>query len=342
MPPDKEIAADTVTPTPVVAAAVAPEVTPEAPASDAGQSGDTAPKTMEEAIAAAVGPKEGDEESGANAKDIVAPKQDAAHSSGDAGDANDDDKLIAGLSKRAQSRFRKLVEEKKALDGSVKELSGYRDQMTAMAELFQSTGLSPEKLAEVIELNGQLQSEDATLRGKAFARMEAMRADMAKRFGIAVPGVDVLADFPELAKQVEELEITRAAAEEIARARKAGEVRDMDAQERAAQANAERAQRMEVAAAVEDMNALGKSLAASDPAFEAKMKIMHAKVLPRLRGLPPAQWKTGFMAAWDGLGEVRSTSQPSPPVVRGLAGGSAEPEPRNMLDAVNQALRGLS
>lgn len=132
--------------------------------------------------------------------------------------AQEDAELLEGIkSERGRERVQKLIAERN-------ETKAQAEQVTAslgeIQKVVQDAGMDAEQFARHIEFSRLLNSNDPQNLNVAAQMVEQVRADIYKRLGKDAPGVDVLADFPDLAQRVNGFEISREAALEIAQYRR--------------------------------------------------------------------------------------------------------------------------
>ena len=111
---------------------------------------------------------------------------------------------------RGQDRIRQVFSERKQL----------RQDVETFRSLVRETGLSAEEFAETLELARLMKSGDERGLQVALASLEQQRAQVARRLGVEVQGVDLLADQPDLAAAVAGMEMTRERAVELAKYRR--------------------------------------------------------------------------------------------------------------------------
>jgi hypothetical protein len=265
-----------------------------------------------------------------------------------ADETDDDEKFAATLKKNARERFQKLNERTKALtlekQRALEEAQTHKTALAEFANLFQSTGATAEQMAQAIELSLQLKSGTPADRKAALARIEEMRAQLAIELGVDAPGVDALDGFDDLKKSVENMEITRQLALELAASRRHAQQADTTMASEQERMRRQKAFDVERDAAIEEMNVFGQKLATEDPAYAEKIAILQKEFFPYIqREVPPRQWKRAFTAAWATLDRVRTTPKQSVvPASPRLAGGSAEIAPKSQLEAVTRALAAMT
>jgi hypothetical protein len=130
----------------------------------------------------------------------------------------EDAELLAGInSGRGRERVQKLITERN-------ETRAQADQVTQslgeIQQIVQSAGMDANQFAEHIEFARLANSNDPQNLRVAAQMIEEARSDIYKRLGVDAPGVDVLADFPDLAQKVNNFEMDRQSALEVAQLRR--------------------------------------------------------------------------------------------------------------------------
>lgn len=127
--------------------------------------------------------------------------------------------LLDGVkSERGKERIKAMLAERKQA----------QSELTEFREMVVSTGMSPQQFAQSLEFGRLVNSGQEADKRTALAMLDAARADLVKELGIEAPGVDPLADYPDLVKSVEGMEVSRERALEIAKYRRREEVRQRE------------------------------------------------------------------------------------------------------------------
>ncbi|WP_313319509.1 hypothetical protein [Stenotrophomonas sp.] len=199
--------------------------------------------------------------------DAAAPAAAAAASSQpDAIDAEIKDLGIAN--ERTQKRFRELSERA----AEVETLRPDAERGRQWEETIKSTGADPQQMGNALNYLAAINSGDPAAMGQAYDFMQQEMAWLAKQLGRPAPGYDPLAEHAELAKQVADGDMTRAAAEELIRTRRATALQ-LDSQQRQRQQAEHQGMAQQVHQdALQQVGALGQQLRAADPQFEAKFR----------------------------------------------------------------------
>lgn len=245
------------------------------------------------------------------------------------------------LKVETKTRMKKLV-------NLTKELSTARDSATKdrdeLINMMQGTGAPPDEVGQTLHFLKLSHSTDRAQQEQALEYAQGLAANLARRLGKPIPGVDMLAGHEDLRAAMTSGSITRKYAEELAAQREAVKVRTTDTA-RESEASQQAAVRQK---ARDDLNALEVELKASDPAgYDAKRAQLTGILQPLFVNMHPSKWAPAFREAY---GKLRAVAQPKPRVVpsggnqplraRQPAGGSngQVAEPKNMAEAVAAGL----
>ncbi|WP_282275208.1 hypothetical protein [Stenotrophomonas sp. PS02297] len=196
---------------------------------------------------------------------------------------------------RTQKRFRELTERA----AEVEALRPEAERGRQWEETIKSTGADPQQMGNALNYLAAINSRDPAAMAQAYDFMQQEMAWLAKELGRPAPGYDPLAEHAELAKQVADGDMTRAAAEELIRTRRATALQQ-DSQQRQRQAR----EQSEAASsaqeqAMQDVQTLGSQLRAADPQhFDAKFKAIQPMVAVIQNNLPPQQWAAAIQQAY--------------------------------------------
>jgi hypothetical protein len=255
-----------------------------------------------------------------------------------------------GLHAKTQARFAEVIGALKTHEGmiakqndTIKTLGEARDAILGVLE---ETHTSQEQLSAYLEFNALLQSKDPKDWESALQMVEGQRAALYKALGREPEGggLDLLADFPDLKKQVDEEEITRAAALEIAKGRRDRAARDAETQRQQQHQHAQQqtaAQRKQAAeTALTEIERWTAGLSKTDLDYKAKEDKLLAKIDGVLKNYPPNQWLPTLKLLYEGI-EIQKTDTGGSRQERPLRPSGAVPgakAPNSMLDAINQGL----
>lgn len=250
------------------------------------------------------------------------------------------DPIPQTVAPRTRERITSLIKEVKDRDGIV-------EQHRELFNTIQSTGVSPENFGHTLTVLRLFNSDKIEDNRQAYIFLQSQVAEMAKKLGETVPGVDPLEGHADLKEAVEAQSISSQHAGELAAARNraaaviAANNANTQTQEAAA---AEWNQANTVAKAA--LNALGKTLSGLDANYETKAKAVMAKITPTLGGIHPSKWVQLFQDEYAALGKKvvtvpgakKVTGQPLRPNKQPAGGG--QKQPGSALEAVEAALAG--
>lgn len=243
-------------------------------------------------------------------------------------------------SERGRERIRATFTKLKETEGIKQQLE---QDITEFKEMVQSTKMQPEEFAQMLEFGRLLNSGDESSARVALQMLDDQRAAICKQLGIEVPGVDVLADFPELKAAVDNMEMTKDHALALAKYQ-----RKEQQQQRVAQVQHEQQQDMR-----QYQDAIAQAGKTSEAYFATrKHEVDYAPKLARIQAYfanpdnvksfietyQPNQWHAQFKFMYDNMtvapAQPPKNSQPlrSRSVSHGapVANSNASPEERIM------------
>lgn len=252
-----------------------------------------------------------------------------------------------GLTPKAQARFRELTD---TLRTTSQRAQTAEQAMTQFRGVLDQAGTTPQQLGAMLEF-GRLMNEGGpeNLRA-ALSVLDQQRAFIAQALGEELPGVDLLAGYPDLQTAVEQLDITPEMARRIAaeRAQAQRQQAQVQAQLQGLETARTRSQaQAQVQQVSQQIDAVGAQWAAQDPDFQAKWSVISAN-LDTLRDaegrvqLPPGQWLPWLQRQYEVVSRAwparpAAPRQPGPLTASSLAGGGA-PAPKSALEAMELAL----
>lgn len=125
-----------------------------------------------------------------------------------------------GLSERANARWAALAERAKQAPVLEQQAAEARQEVAAVRNLVQSSGLDPEEFRGALEMGRLFKSRNPQELQAALQRLDGLRADLSARLGVDAPGIDLLAEYPDLKAKVEGLMLSQEDALEIVRLRR--------------------------------------------------------------------------------------------------------------------------
>lgn len=279
--------------------------------------GDKPPADKDEGDAAAEGKDKtdaGDKKDGAAA----AAGADAAKPGADKKDGKDagkdEDKAAAEavekeitdlkLQGKTADRFRELSNQVRDLsrrptDDDLAPLRAAAERASQWEGIIKESTAKPEQLQSLLGYAQAINSGDPGAMNSAFDALAKELAWLGGQIGREVPGmVDPLAEHPDLAKEVEDGELSRKRALEIAKQR-AGTARATETAGRREEEQArEREFREAAERAVSEITALGDRLKASDPAFAQKVEALKPTIEIIKSHVHPSQWAAQIETAY--------------------------------------------
>lgn len=284
---------------------------------------------------------DGGESAGADAEPAKAAAEEAAKPADESApastDADDDLAIPAELKGRTRERFERLTTRLKEAGEKATAAMSFADRWR---ETIASTGASPEYIGQTFEIVRAIHSGDPKQLETALTMLDETRASIAKALGKDVPGVDVLADFPDLAEGVASGDLGRAHALELAKVRRQTAAVE---QHRAKQTTEQQREKAinDGAAAVDTFM---ESMKATDPMFGAKMALLKPVLASVARNAPPDRWAAEVAELYR---NVPVQAPPAPKenpqpfrAARPSGAGGARPAaaPASMLDAITAVL----
>jgi hypothetical protein len=187
-----------------------------------------------------------------------------------------------GLKGASETRFREM-------SARIRELETAHPAMQRMAEwesAIQQTGATPEQFGAAMTYLSLVNSGDPATIEAAFQQIESEYLTLAKALGRPVGGYDPLDDHPDLKEAVANVDMSRELALELAQARTRQQQTQQAQQARQFQDQTGRA----LAEGQQSLQALDAELAASDPAYKAKLQVLAPAIQAMCAAAPPAEW----------------------------------------------------
>lgn len=123
----------------------------------------------------------------------------------------EESELLEGVkSERGRERIKQVFAERKQLEADITE---FRD-------LVKSTGMTAQEFAQTLEFGRLINSGDEKNLRVALEMIEGQRSMLYQKLGVEAPGVDLLSGHDDLKAAVDNMEITRERAVELAKFRK--------------------------------------------------------------------------------------------------------------------------
>lgn len=254
------------------------------------------------------------------------------------------------LNSKTQARFGELVTTLKTHETTIarqaEDIKGLSEARDAIMSVLEETHTTQEQLASYLEFNALLQSDQSADLERALSLIEQQRTALYEALGREPQGgdVDLLKDFPDLRGQVEEEEITRQAAIEIAQARRERSAREQASTRQREQQSTQQQSRQQLQEqAKAAQTAIAKwadGLAASDLDYKAKEDKLLTKVDDVMKKYPPHLWLSTLQMMYEGI-EVQKAPAAPDRGQRPLRPSGARPgtkEPGNMFEAISTGL----
>ena len=248
------------------------------------------------------------------------------------------DDLLAmpeGLGQKAQERFQKLATANRELSERFQQAE---QQVAYVRETFQSNGVRQDQFEQAVQVIGALNKGD-------FATAQRILSEQLRQVslmtGQTVPGLDALAEFPDLRQAVDGFHMTESAAVELARLRKTQEALQQRSRAEMEQRQAQQREQETFSRAQADVDAWTRKMAAQDidwPAIEEQLLPDIGKLL---QGVPPSSWLGVLEAQYGALKRAaqrfKGSAAPAPAEpapLRPIGAGATQRAPQSMHEAM--------
>ncbi len=247
--------------------------------------------------------------------------------------------LLAGVkSERGRERIRQVFAERKQLEQDVVEFR----------ELVKSTGMSAQDFAQTLEFGRLVNSGDEKNLRVALEMIESQRAMLYQKLGVEAPGVDLLAGHDDLREAVDNLEITRERAVELAKYRKQQAEVQQRQQVQVQQQQERQAYEQTVTQAAQAMEAY-LSTRANEVDHQARMRVIteHFKNPGNLQQFvstyQPQQWAATIKMMYDSIKVPAQAAAPGPQPIRSrpAALGTPAPSAASPIDRIAQRMESM-
>lgn len=329
-----------------IAPAAEPSATPAAPAIEAPA--EPALSATEKAVNELFGDAPADEDETAAAEDApAAAKPEAEKPPEKAADApaepkvDDDLTPPEGMKEASKERWGKLTERVKTAETQYQETS---QKLTAVQELVGKSTLTADEFTNVLELGRLTKSSNPEDRKRAVAQLQELLADVSGSIGMEVKGFDPLDKHPDLKQALENMEISKERALELA------QLRAMKAQTQQSQQVTQEQQQTHQAVqqASAQSEAWLKSMAGT-PGHEAKAKFVADKLQEPafqqqlIQQFHPNQW---LLIVQNLYAAYTPPAPAAPPAIQPLrssigAVSRSNAPPKDMHEAVENAVNQL-
>lgn len=231
--------------------------------------------------------------------------------------------LLAGVkSERGKERIKQVFAERKQLEQDVQEFR----------ELVKSTGMSAQDFAQTLEFGRLVNSGNESDLRVALEMIEGQRAMLYQKLGVEAPGVDLLAGHDDLRDAVDNMEITRERAVELAKYRKQQAEVQQRQQTQVQQQQERQAYEQTVTQAATAMDAYLQTRA-NEVDHQARMRVIgdHFKNPENLQAFvqtyQPQQWAATIKMMYDSIKVPSAPAAASPQPIRSRPAALGTPAP---------------
>jgi DNA-binding protein H-NS len=283
------------------------EPTTDTPTSDAAQNeAGTTPESGKSKLAAMLDDL-ADDPNAAKSSDKPAAPAPKPEDKPKAPEAEESELLDGVKSERGRERIKQVFAERKQME---QDLAQFR-------EMVQSTGMTPEMFAQTLEFGRLMSSGDEKNLRVALEMIESQRTMLYAKLGVEAPGVDLLKGHDDLKQAVDNMEITRERAVELAKFRKqqAEVTQRQQVQQQSAQQQQEFQQQVQQAAHSMETYLQTRANEVDHP---ARMKVIaeHFKNPANLQKFvstyQPHQWAATIQMMYDNIQVPRAASSQQP------------------------------
>lgn len=228
-----------------------------------------------------------------------------------------------GMGERAQGRWAQLAERAKLVPELERRATEVTAQLQSVRELVNSSGLNANEFTDMMEMGRLTKSQSPQDLQKALTHIDGMRAQLAQRLGVELPGFDPLAAHPDLKSDVESMTLTKERALELAQLRGKGQQHDAVTAEQREMATFQNTVR-NAAATME--NTLKQR--AGTPGHEQKLGFIHShfakpeNLQAFVKTYQPEQWPAAMLLMYDAYTPQQAAAAPPPPGPQPLRPGS--------------------
>lgn len=210
-----------------------------------------------------------------------------------------------GLTEKASDRFKSLVESNKEKDTQLEEARQYAD---SVRELFEYSKANDQELQELFDYSAMIKSGDRSKQLQALETLTKKQRELADYLGVAANGFDPISKHPDLAGRVNQGEIDRDSALQIAEARQLQINQQAEAQRMQEMYQRQQQQSVSEQQAVSQIRDLESQWRSSDVDFGSKIKYLEGKAQDIMRDFQPQQWPAALKMAYDA---ITSTAKPA-------------------------------
>jgi len=300
------------------------------------------------------GKTDGEDEAGEDKGKDAAKPGDKVAKPGDKQPDALNDPIPAGLKEATTKRIQDLIKIGK---DQTTRADQAETRFGTIVQRVRETGASPEQYGQALGYLSLVNSGRREDIVKALEFIEGERIALARMAGVALPGVSMVGDYPDIAAELRAGKITPERAEELAAQRAAQEFTS-NRDKHNTQINEQRvAHQRAVQAAQSELNAEETRLMTADPDYKAKRPLILKLILPQIRSgrLRPTEWLPEFKRLYS---VVPTPRKPSPsdagralaaarggkpparqPLRANQPAGGATPAPKTMAEAVELGIQ---
>lgn len=245
--------------------------------------------------------------------------------------------LLEGVkSDRGRERIKQVFAEKKQLE----------QEITSFREMVKSTGMSAQEFAQTLEFGRLVSSGDEKNLRVALEMVESQRAMLYQKLGVEAPGVDLLQGHDDLKQAVDNMEITRERAVELAKYRK--QQQELQQRQQVERQTVQRQQefQQQVQQAAQSMEAYLQTRA-QEIDHPARMKVImeHFKNPENLQRFvstyQPHQWAATIKMMYDNIQVPRAAASPQPIRSRPATLGNPAPNAASPIERIAQRMESM-
>lgn len=252
------------------------------------------------------------------------------------------DPIPKDLSQETQQRIRSLIKTTKESTTRAEQAEG---NFQTFINGLQASGVTPAQYQETLSFFALFNSRDPQQQKQALDLIEGMAEQLSTILGVERQVKDPLADFPELANDVQQGKITRQYAVQLARQQQSTKLRQQLQSDAARGQQTQEQQQQERAQAKADLTALEQRLS-RDPRFQEKRKILVPAMRSVFQRIPPSQWAATFEQAYKELrlpaapagGQRQGQIPRNQPLRGGQPAGGGKKAPASMLEAISAGI----
>lgn len=209
-----------------------------------------------------------------------------------------DEDLVKDLSAKAQQRFRELANANKDME---RRLSGF-------TEVIEDAQVTPQDMVDLLAYGKAIRTGN-------FDQARAILAEQARQLEIAsgkpIELKDSLSDYPDLLQGVEDMELTRGHALELARVRKVAEETQRQVQQSAQRQTQEESQQQSVQDGFKEVVGLTGQWKAGDIDWSVKEPLLIDRANMIQQNYPPHQWGKMLEVAYQEITATLKAARPA-------------------------------